>query len=402
LDTRPVVLDLFCGAGGMSLGFQMAGYRIALGVEMNKLAATTYQANFGPHCYVGNIRDIADPQSFIQQYGLTHVDVIIGGPPCQGFARVGRGKLRRLKNDPNYDHDPRNDLYREFLRFVAALRPIYFVLENVPEMGRYSDGSDLLIETAKRLIRGALKYEEVDVQTLRADEYGVPQTRRRLFMAGNRVGEAVRWPEPAYRGRPVSVWAAISDLPIVPMNHRQNVIFYTERREMTDYQREMREEAGDLLFNHQTRWHRPDDIEAFMLLEEGGRYVELPDRLRRYDSKKHPELRNDQFKDRYRKLIRDEPAWTIEAHIGKDSYRFIYPSRQSEPEPPRTISVREAARLQSFPDRFRFYGPFTRQFEQVGNAVPPILAREVALAIKPTVLAGMAKRELEIAGDDGH
>ncbi len=157
---------------------------------------------------------------------------------------------------------------------------------------------------------------------------------------------------------------------------------YEPRCPLNSYQQGMRKGAGSVLYNHQTRWHNEQDLKAFTVLPEGGKYAHLPKEYKRY--------RDDIFHDKYWKLYRDRPSWTIEAHIGKDTYRHIYPSRPGEPEPPRTISVREAARLQSFPDSFRFLGPFTRQFYQLGNAVPPLLARAVAKAILPGVLAGMA------------
>jgi DNA (cytosine-5)-methyltransferase 1 len=137
-----------------------------------------------------------------------------------------------------------------------------------------------------------------------------------------------------------------------------------------------------MLYNHQTRWHNQQDLHAFAWMPEGGKYADLPKKFKRY--------RDDIFKDKYRKLYRHQPSWTIEAHIGKDSYRHIHPAGLGDGEPPRTISVREAARLQSFPDRFRFLGPFTKQFHQVGNAVPPLLAKAVAQAILSDVLIGLA------------
>jgi len=374
---NPAVLDLFCGAGGMSLGFKMAGYHIGLGVEKEELPYKTHCHNFGVHCHLGDVRDIPDPTAFIQEYGLERADVIIGGPPCQGFSRVGRGKLRSLKHDSTYIHDPRNQYYKEFIRFVEALQPLYFVMENVPDMRYYADGDELLLVKALHRFR-ELGYT-VDWRVLQADHYGVPQTRRRLFIAGNRLGQEIRWPLKTREGNSISIWQAISDLPIVPHGHRQDEMPYEPRCELNKYQRLMRRGAGDVLYNHQTRWHNEQDLAAFAWLREGGKYVELPDKYRRY--------RDDIFKDKYRKLYRDHPSWTIEAHIGKDTYRYIYPSREEEPEPPRTISVREAARLQSFPDRFRFIGPFTRQFYQVGNAVPPLLAKAIAEAILPGVLA---------------
>ncbi|WP_376794436.1 DNA cytosine methyltransferase [Thermogemmatispora sp.] len=379
MKTRPIVLDLFCGAGGLSLGFEMAGYQIGLGVEKEVLPYRTHCLNFGSVCYLGDISSIGDPERFIQEHDLERVDVIIGGPPCQGFSRVGRGKIRHLRNEPDYIHDPRNQYYKEFIRFVGVLRPLYFVMENVPDMQYYHDSEELLLKKAMR------SFEEmgylVDSRVLWAHHYGVPQTRRRLFVVGNRLGQGICWPPETHQHHPVTVWEAISDLPIVPHGHRLDVMPYEPRGELTSYQRQMREEAGDLLYNHQTRYHNEQDLAAFALMPEGGKYIDLPAEYRRY--------RSDIFKDKYRKLCRERPSWTIEAHIGKDSYRYIYPSRLGEPEPPRTISVREAARLQSFPDRFRFAGPFTRQFSQLGNAVPPLLARAVAEAILPGVLAGM-------------
>ncbi|NPV28480.1 MAG: DNA cytosine methyltransferase [Firmicutes bacterium] len=379
-EIKPVVLDLFCGAGGLSLGFELAGYYIGLGVEMDRWAYETHSYNFNGRCHFGNIKDIQNPEKLIRKYDLERVDVIVGGPPCQGFSRVGRGKIRSLLKDPTYIHDPRNQLYREFLRFLEALRPLYFVMENVPDMQYYVDHDELLLEKMLRYLR-KIGYT-AEWQILHADHYGVPQTRKRLFVVGNRIGHEIVWPEKTHEGRPVTVWDAIGDLPIVPHGHREDEIAYIPRRNLNNYQRFMREGAGGVLYNHQTRWHNEQDLAAFALLEEGGKYADLPAKYKRY--------RDDIFKDKYRKLYRDSPSWTIEAHIGKDTYRHIYPSRKGEPEPPRTISVREAARLQSFPDRFRFVGPFTRQFHQVGNAVPPLLARAVARAILPGVLKGIS------------
>jgi DNA (cytosine-5)-methyltransferase 1 len=382
--SEPVVLDLFCGAGGMSLGFEMAGYHIGLGVEKEELPFQTHCLNFGGRCHPGDIRDIADPKVFVRKHGLERVDVVIGGPPCQGFSRVGRGKIRSLRKDPRYIHDPRNQFYTEFVRFVEAIKPSHFVMENVPDLQHYldeEDGEELLLEKALWRLR-QLGYS-VDWDILEAQHYGVPQTRKRLFLVGVPSGQRVPWPEKTHSGRPVTVWQAISDLPVIPHGHRQDEMPYGRRRGLSKYQRLMRQGSNGMLYNHQTRWHNEQDLEAFAWLSEGGKYAELPDEYKRY--------RDDIFKDKYWKLHRKRPSWTIEAHIGKDTYRHIYPSKDGEPQPPRTISVREAARLQSFPDRFRFCGPFTKQFTQVGNAVPPLLAKAVAQAILPGVLNAMGE-----------
>ena len=387
--SKPVVLDLFCGAGGMSLGFQMVGYHIGLGLDKESLPCQTHAHNFGGRCVQADIKDITGPEAFVHEHGLERVDVIIGGPPCQGFSRVGRGKLRQVNNDPTFIHDPRNQYYKEFIRFVKALMPLYFVMENVPDMRYYADGEGLVLEKALSSL-GELGYSggpdgRPYWNVLRANHYGVPQTRHRLFIVGNRLGKSIANPRRTHLNQLVTVWEAIGDLPIVSHGFREDEIAYSPRQSPA-YQRRMRagmRERGlqGVLFNHQTRWHNDQDLEAFAWMPEGGKYVDLPSRFKRY--------RDDIFQDKYRKLVRDNPSWTVEAHIGKDTYRHIYPSRHDEPEPPRTISVREAARLQSFPDWFRFIGPFTRQFHQVGNAVPPLLAKAVAKSILPGVLEGM-------------
>src|SRR5947207_8430585 len=167
--------------------------------------------------------------------------------------------------------------------------------------------------------------------------------------------------------------------------HCLDEMLYIPRHELNAYQQLMRENAGTLLYNHQTRYHNAQDLEAFTHMPQGGKYVDLTSEYKRY--------RDDIFKDKYHKLYRDRPSWTIEAHIAKDSYRHIYPSDPNQPEPPRSISVREAARLQSFPDRFRFRGPFTRQFYQLGNAVPPLLAKAVAQSILPDLQEWLMEAE---------
>ncbi len=387
--SKPVVLDLFCGAGGMSLGFHMAGYYTGFGVDKEELYCQTFAHNFEGRCVQKTIESIDDPQSFIQECGLTHVDVIIGGPPCQGFSRVGRGKLRQVNNDSSYIHDPRNQYYKEFIRFVEVLRPLYFVLENVPDMQYYADGEGLVLEKALKKL-SELGYSggannRPAYRVIQANHYGVPQVRQRLFVVGNRLGIPIKWPRRTHLNRPVTVWEAIGDLPIIAHCCREDEMAY-KPRQTTAYQRRMRygmRKRGlqGMLFNHQTRWHNQQDLHAFAWMPEGGKYVDLPKRFKRY--------RDDIFKDKYWKLYRDRPSWTVEAHIGKDTYRHIYPAGLGNIEAPRTISVREAARLQSFPDWFRFIGAFTRQFYQVGNAVPPLLAKAVAESILPDVLAGM-------------
>ena len=214
-------------------------------------------------------------------------------------------------------------------------------------MEKHENDDGLILDQIEEDFR-EIGYETTKWKVLHADDFGVPQTRKRLFIVGNRIGKPICWPHAICNKDPITVWEAISDLPIVEHGVREDEIPYTPRFELTEYQQWAREHTNhvheytdELLTNHQTRWHRDEDLEAFEWLEEGGKYVELPKKYKRY--------RDDIFKDKYRKFYRDRPAWTIEAHIAKDSYRYIYPSRKEEPEPPRTISVREAARIQGFP-----------------------------------------------------
>ena len=378
--SQPIVLDLFCGAGGMSLGFQSAGYKVGLGVEMEKHPAETHKFNFDGRCVQADIQTLVDCQGLLKAHDVSHVDIIVGGPPCQGFSKVGRGKIGKLNNDPlYYKYDPRNKLWQEFFRFVVVLEPAWFVMENVPDLASYDDGTGLLIDTIIHEFEVA-KYT-VEWRILQAAEYGVPQMRKRLFVVGNRSGLPIPWPEPVIKNSVeyITVWDAIADLPIVNIKHRLDEVVYFPSSELGKYALQMREGAADKVFGHLTRWHRDDDLEAFRLLEEGGKYIDLPERLQRY--------RTDIFSDRFSKLRREKPSWTLEAHMSKDTYRYIYPTRDGDERPDRTISVREAARLQSFPDRFRFSGKMCPQFRQVGNAVPPLLAKAVAASIYPHIFS---------------
>lgn len=381
-NNKPVVLDLFCGAGGMSLGFEMAGFQIGLGIDKDSNACKTHSHNFGIHVQNVEIEEIEDPVAYVKANEIEKVDVIIGGPPCQGFSRSGRRAIQRL-NGPDYA-DPRNQYPFEFIRFTKALNPLYFVIENVPDMQNYKDNKGLILDQIKDEFE-KIGYESTDWRILHADDFGVPQTRKRLFIIGNRIGKTICWPQATIEEDRITVWEAISDLPIITHGVREDQISYEPRTELSVYQKwareytnHVRKHTSTLLTNHQTRWHREEDLEAFEWLKEGGKYVELPKKYKRY--------RDDIFKDKYRKFYRDRPAWTIEAHIAKDGYRYIYPSRKGEPEPPRTISVREAARIQSFPDSFHFEGAFTRKFYQIGNAVPPLLAKALAETILPSIL----------------
>lgn len=358
-----IVLDLFCGAGGLSLGFQSAGFFTAAGVDAEPWAAMSHSYNFLSKSVVRDISSIEDPVRFIHDLGLPRVDVIIGGPPCQGFARIGRGKLRSIEREAYYS-EVLNNLYRDFARFVEILQPMAFVMENVPDMALYDEGR--LLER----IKGSFPGYTVDHRILDAVHYGVPQRRRRLFVQGNRLGLKVVWPELTATQRLVTVKDAISDLPVRNPPSLAEVLPYHPENQ-TEYQVLMRNEVlpehQDMVFDHIIRQVREDDRIIFSLLPQGGKYRDIPEDLRRY--------RTDIFDDKYWRLINSEPSWTITAHIRKDAYRYIHP------EQCRTLSIREFARLQSFPDHFRFAGPRTERLRQIGNAVPPLLSKHIARSL---------------------
>lgn len=206
-----VVLDLFCGAGGMSLGFEAAGGFPAAGVDQDAWAVMSHSYNFLSKGVVQDICAIADPHAFLDELGIPRqrVDIIIGGPPCQGFALIGRGKLKSLGAEKEaYYRDVLNNLYREFIRFVTALQPVAFVMENVPALATYEGG--VLLQRIKDAFPGYT----VDHKILNAEFFGVPQSRRRLFIQGSRLG-SVRWPAVAEAlHRPITVDEAIGDLPV--------------------------------------------------------------------------------------------------------------------------------------------------------------------------------------------
>jgi len=232
-------------------------------------------------------------------------------------------------------------------------------------MARYQNG-----EILKRIKQNFDDYT-IDWQILNAVDYGAPQKRQRLFVQGNRIGQKVHWPKLHAARRHVTVRDAIGDLPDRTPPSLEEVLPYDPQQPLTEYQQKMREgvrpDHENKIFGHIIRQVRDDDRLIFSLLKEGQKYRDLPAELQRY--------RTDIFDDKYWRLIYDQPSWTVTAHIRKDAYRYIHP------EHCRTLSIREFARLQSFPDRFLFAGPRTERLRQIGNAVPPFLARAIALVL---------------------
>jgi DNA (cytosine-5)-methyltransferase 1 len=358
-DSGLTAVDLFCGAGGLSLGLHDAGFRVLVGADSDLPSTLTHEANLGSLSYHGDLSDSASFLRQIRAWGIERVDLVAGGVPCQPFSRAGRSKIRSLVDEGRRPAtDPRASLWKSFIQIVTGLQPRAVLLENVPDLAVWNEGAVLagLCESLQEL------GYSVDARLLNAFDYQVPQHRSRLILIATRPGVSFSWP--AEVGR-TTVRDAIGDLPQVPPAHTDAVIPYEQSSSWFQrrLRRDLRPEEDNKLFDHITRDVRPDDAEAYSLMVEGGTYKDLPARLQRY--------RADIFDDKYKRLSWDGLSRTVTAHIAKDGYWYIHPSQD------RTLSVREAARIQTFPDWFRFAGTRSHQFKQIGNAVPPLLAEAV-------------------------
>lgn len=383
LSRRTDVFELFAGAGGFTWGWQRAGFTTSVAVDHDVAATRTHELNF-PNALTLR-RDLATfgPDDLTALLGSRPQTLlaIVGGPPCQGWSKAGRGKLRSLDAAETLLRDPRNLLYRRYLAFVNALRPPVCVMENVPGM--------LSIEGQNVAEAMLQHFEDIgyrcSVARVNARWFGVPQDRQRLIFLGVRrdvrlLLSASRLESFAPRFRrdiarlpaeETTIRQAIADLPCIPHGTLEDPQPYRPARRLTRYAEFMREGSGGMVVDHVTREHNAQDLEAFGLMPEGGLYCDLPARLKRY--------RDDIFRDKYRKLRWDAAAGTVTAHLAKDCYTHIHPGQ------PRTVSIREAARLQSFPDSFRFFGNLGDRYRQIGNAVPPLMAWGIAEYVREEV-----------------
>lgn len=376
---RPLAVDLFCGAGGLSLGLREAGFEVALSADKDPEALETHRHQFGGLCVDW---DLGDPEQVARIGELVRaakVDLVAGGPPCQPFSKAGRSMARhRIRNghrDPNHE---RRDLWRSFLEIIRLSMPRAVLMENVPDMALDRE-MFILRSMVEELELLGYSVEERVVETWR---YGVPQFRQRLILVALRDGVAFHWPDPD-EGQ-VNVWNAIGDLPEVQGGWRPDggAAGWTEYSgPNTEFQRSMRAavpaDDANKLYDHITRPVRPDDALAFEYMTSEMRYSDLPEEFKRY--------RDDIFDDKYKRLDGNDLSRTITAHIAKDGYWYIHPKQN------RTLTVREAARLQTFPDWYRFAGPPSAAFRQIGNAVPPRLGERLGRAI----LVSLDKRDTE-------
>ena len=339
---RPKVIDLFCGSGGLSFGFSEAGFDIVAGIDNWQDSLVTFEKNH-PGAK-GILADLGNFNSINFERRFKKVDVVIGGPPCQGFSISG-------KRNPD---DPRNRLYKGFVKAVERLRPKAFILENVPNLVSMANGKikDSIIRDFNNL------GYDVKYKILLASDYGVPQNRKRVFFVGMYGKNNFEFPVGAFTNPRLKITCsqAISDLPEGTVEDGSD----NKTKPKSKYQILMRQKTNKI-FNHQVTNHERKTVEIIAMVPDGGNYKDLPEHLRntrkvniawtRYSSKK--------------------PSYTIDTgHRHHFHYKYN-----------RIPTVRESARLQSFPDHFIFYGSKTSQYKQVGNAVPPLMASAIAMEL---------------------
>jgi DNA (cytosine-5)-methyltransferase 1 len=376
----PLAADLFSGAGGMSLGLEEAGFRVVLGVDHYNFAVDTHRHHFAGMSLDTDMADPATIKHIARLMKVNKIDVLAGGPPCQPFSRAGRSMIRhRVLTGAADPHDERRDLWRSFLEVVKRARPRAVIMENVPDMALDRE-MFILRSMTEQLEQIGYSVTARVVDTWR---YGVPQMRQRLLLVALAQGIRFRWPKESEKR--VTLWNAIGeDMPEVeggwrPEGGALGWSDYAGPR--FEYQKWLRRRVspGDehKLFDHITRPVRDDDRAAFESMTHKTKYTDLAPEFQRY--------RKDIFDDKYKKLDENDLSRTITAHIAKDGYWYIHPRQ------PRTLTVREAARIQTFPDDFRFAGPPSAAFKQIGNAVPPLVSE----AIGEAVLASLDAAEPE-------
>lgn len=338
----PTVVDLFAGCGGMTEGFRAEGFSPIAAVEWDLHAAATYAANFGEeHVFLGDIAD--------WHHGIPEADVVIGGPPCQGFSNLGT-------RDPE---DPRNRLWREYVRVVLAARPKVFVIENVDRFSRSHEFGLLLAEVK----HGRLRDYDVTWDVLDAVDYGVPQRRRRTIVVGSRVGPPIL---PAPLALRATVRDALGGLPKHPS---------TTTLPSRTTRRLCREVPGEFsgLQLHVGRNPLPISLARYECIPPGGGRFDLPDHLLPRCWREKPTGTTDVMG----RLLWDEPSVTVRTEFFKpEKGRYLHPQAH------RPITHLEAALLQTFPRHFRWCGTKLQIARQIGNAVPVRLARAIARTVR--------------------
>lgn len=375
---RPKAIDLFCGAGGLSLGLVNAGWDLRLGSDIDPACGSTHRANFPSIPFFGGDARELTAKRLIQLSGIEpgELDLLAGGPPCQGFSIIGQRSI----------NDPRNDLFGTFLNLAKQLRPKIVLIENVPGLATL-DGGSILLEISRRF--DAMGYD-ADCAELVAAQYGVPQLRWRLaFIAWRRdLGKRGGFPLPTH-GRAgigdllpnrtipaefldgfLTTFDAIGDLPEISAGECKSV--YTMAPQ-TAYQHAMRAENNNSVCNHYAPRLSEANIARIEALKPGQDWRSLPRHLL------PPGMQRALLKDHTRRFRR--MTWEGVPRSIITRFRDPKSGEYMHPEQTRTISIREAARIQSFPDWFEFHGSNSQIYDQVGNAVPPLMAKAIGKAI---------------------
>ncbi len=363
MSPRLTVIDLFCGAGGLSEGFRQAGFSVLAGNDFFAAAGKTFEATHPEAKFFGEPIQELSAEQLLQETGLRRGELtcLVGGPPCQAFS---------VYNHQRGMHDARANLFREYLRMVEGLNPEWVVMENVT--GILSAGGGEAVEAIIESLND-LGYA-VEHRTLKAEEYGVPQERRRVVFIGNRIGAPIVWPEPTHgEGRLpfVTVWDAIGDLPRLENGQAPSERLKYRSAPFSEFQRVLRGNAVSVA-NHQASRLAPINEQRMQHIPEGGSWRDIPHELLPAGMKK---ARRCDHTKRYGRLRREGLSSTVLTKCDIHWGAYIHPDQN------RSLTVREAARLQSFPDWFEFAGPRTEQYVQVGNAVPPLLGRKIAEAV---------------------
>ena len=357
LNNRPIAVELFSGAGGLSIGLEKAGFQVVLTNELEKDFARSFKLN---HPHTKMICDDIHNIDFcveVQKLNVGKIDLVSGGPPCQGFSTVGS------KNEK----DPRNSLFYEYLRAVSEINPNYTIFENVAGFTTMYCGAAYQTLVSELDILGY----DTRSAVLEASDYGLPQIRKRTIVVGWKRGlQSVQLPTPTHSSGPnifsfppkLTLMDAISDLPELGANDIKELY---DKEPENEYQRQLRGHKQKLT-EHNSSNYGKKMLEILSLIPNGGTIKDLPERLR---PRKY-------FMNTYARLLPDSPAPTITRNFGTpSSSRCVHPFQN------RALSTREGARLQGFPDDYIFYGSKTSKNLQIGNAVPPILGEVIAKAI---------------------
>ena len=401
-------IDLFAGAGGLSEGFVRAGFSPIAHVEIDKNACDTLQTR-NAYYYLKKKNDLGiyydylkksiskqeffQELSFLEQNVIHHaigednskifniidqklhnknIDLIIGGPPCQAYSVVGRYRLLKSK-----DEDARNLLYKEYAKFLKKYKPKAFVFENV--LGLLSAEQGKYFNNLKKYFK-SIGYC-LDYKVLNASDFGVLQDRKRVIIIGWRKDLDFAYPTFDFQENHNSIKDILLDLPFLNPGDSEPISFYTKENNSYLKKSFIRDE-NDFVTQHITRQHNERDLKIYKIaiekwLNEKKRlnYPDLPNELKTHKNE-------SSFIDRFKVVNVNGFSHTVLAHIAKDGHYYIYPSLEQV----RSLSVREVARIQSFPDNYYFEGGRTSAFKQIGNAVPPLMAYEIAKKIKDNLL----------------